>query len=79
VTPWSPFKGAPMDGVVIGSFGERCYVCGEVFKKGERAYAARPGKPDRFGDSLAGGALYPTHDGRGSLRRTCRHRDCPPE
>lgn len=78
MTPWSPFKGAPMDGVVINSFNERCYVCGEPLKKGERAYAARPQRPDRFGNPTLGNVMYPTHDGSISLRRTFRHKDCQP-
>jgi hypothetical protein len=67
-----------MDGVVINTTNERCYVCGELFRKGGRAYAARFRRPDRFGNPLLGNALYPTHDGRGSLRRTFRHKDCQP-
>jgi hypothetical protein len=73
MTPWSPFKGAPMDGVEIRSAGEKCHVCGVTIQKGERAFGARSIKH-------ANGApvSFPTFGGGVTLRQTFRHRDCQP-
>ncbi len=78
MTPWSPFKGAPMDGLVINTLNERCYVCGEKLKKGERGYGSRPIRVSTYGGPAVKHLVYPTHDGKVSLRPTFRHKDCQP-
>lgn len=78
MTPWSPFRGAPMDGVVVNTNSERCHVCGEPLKKGERAYSSRPFRVSTYGGPGGRHLVYPLYGGRVRLQRTFRHRDCQP-
>lgn len=78
MTPWSPFRGAPMDGEEIRTNAYRCYVCGERIVKGERAFRARSLKVSEYGNPSFTVSAFPTHDGKISLHQTYRHRGCIP-
>lgn len=75
MTPWSPFSGAPMDGVEMRTNSARCYVCGELLRKGERGIPSRPSRVD--GPSGRENA-YPMHGGKITVHQTFRHRGCAP-
>jgi hypothetical protein len=69
VTPWSPFSGAPREGIVL-SVGQKCYVCGGSMPKGARVAGSR-----QVGDGRQVPS-YPKFGGTTGIHRTYRHLDC---
>lgn len=75
---WSPFRKMSQSeqrGIEMRTNSERCCVCGELLKKGERAQLGRAIKNAVAGPS-GNHSLWLRHDGTQSLSPTFRHLTC---